>query len=256
MTRDLPLAATCATLAHLTALVVIASATESPHVFGRDAAQFDVILASAAPMRAHAPPLDPTAAPVPSPARDDEQVTRYMRPSFDPAPFPANAPLAERERPDAGSHLQHFAGVDVPVMAQSEPSGIRMASFRRPVAELAIEPLKFELDLPAPMAPLPETPDVVPSPGAPLRGPVAVRNDPPSYPALARRLGYEGKVELYAEILASGVCGEIRIRRSSGHRMLDQAAIRAVRRWRFQPGQRWGRPIATWIMVPIEFNIE
>ncbi len=57
----------------------------------------------------------------------------------------------------------------------------------------------------------------------------------PNYPLMARRRGQEGIVHLKIEIEDSGRPIDIRIVQSSGHQILDQAALQAVRRWRFRP---------------------
>jgi protein TonB len=47
----------------------------------------------------------------------------------------------------------------------------------------------------------------------------------------------------------------IAIATSSGHDILDEEAIRAVRRWRFRPAQVEGRPATGRIVVPITFEL-
>lgn len=58
----------------------------------------------------------------------------------------------------------------------------------------------------------------------------------PEYPALARRRGYEGTVVLAFRITPDGFCCEVRIQESCGHAILDNAALQAVSRWRYRPG--------------------
>ncbi|MCA9773805.1 MAG: energy transducer TonB, partial [Myxococcales bacterium] len=45
------------------------------------------------------------------------------------------------------------------------------------------------------------------------------------------------------------------IRKSSGHAILDEAAVESVRRWRFRPGLRGGRPADAWVEVPVRFSL-
>lgn len=82
-----------------------------------------------------------------------------------------------------------------------------------------------------------------------------LHNPPPSYPWQARRMGIEGRVVLHVEILQNGNAGRIEIRQSSGHELLDQAAIKAVGGWRFDPARIAGTPIAAWADVPISFRL-
>ena len=82
-----------------------------------------------------------------------------------------------------------------------------------------------------------------------------LHNPPPSYPWQARRMGVEGRVVLHVEILPDGNTGRIDIRQSSGHELLDQAAISAVGSWRFDPARVAGEPITAWADVPISFRL-
>ena len=43
---------------------------------------------------------------------------------------------------------------------------------------------------------------------------------------------------------------------SSGTRSLDQAALAAVRRWKFRPALRGNRPVEHAVLVPVSFRIE
>lgn len=78
----------------------------------------------------------------------------------------------------------------------------------------------------------------------------------PSYPALSRRLGEEGLVELKVRVLADGGVGEVRVLRHPGHQRLVDAAIEAVREADFTPAARGGAPTASWIEVPVRFTLE
>lgn len=66
--------------------------------------------------------------------------------------------------------------------------------------------------------------------------PTLLEADPPAYPTLARRRGWEGSVLLDLHVAADGTVSEATVATSSGHVMLDDAALRAVRTWRFVPG--------------------
>jgi protein TonB len=62
----------------------------------------------------------------------------------------------------------------------------------------------------------------------------------PSYPAMSRRLGEEGTVEVGVDVDESGAVQRVAITRSSGLTRLDDAVLAAARTWRFGPrtGQR------------------
>jgi protein TonB len=81
-------------------------------------------------------------------------------------------------------------------------------------------------------------------------------NPRPPYPFAARRLGLEGRVLLRAEILDDGSCGRIAVSRSSGHDMLDEAALRAVKQWRFVPARRGAQAETAWVEIPVAFRLD
>jgi protein TonB len=83
-----------------------------------------------------------------------------------------------------------------------------------------------------------------------------LQNPAPSYPALSRRLGEEGKVILRVQVEANGRPGQIEVRSSSGSPRLDQSALDAVARWKFIPAKRGDETISAWVLVPIVFNLK
>ncbi len=104
--------------------------------------------------------------------------------------------------------------------------------------------------------PSPETVTSAERPGAVTEvQPDYLRNPPPVYPTLARRLGYEGTVVLAVDVLPSGLVEATSVTSSSGYDLLDQAALRAVAAWRFTPAQRWHEPVASRVEIPIIFRL-
>ena len=83
-----------------------------------------------------------------------------------------------------------------------------------------------------------------------------LNNPRPPYPRVARRMGWQGKVVLNVEVLAEGRAGEVELQRSSGHEILDNAAIQTVKTWKFAPARRFGQPVTQWFLVPIKFSLE
>jgi periplasmic protein TonB len=86
--------------------------------------------------------------------------------------------------------------------------------------------------------------------------PLATDNRPPEYPALARKRGWQGRVLLAVTVDSDGSVQGVRVQSGSGHELLDEAALRAVREWRFQPGNRGGEPVASQVEVPVQFKLE
>uniref|UniRef100_UPI00209B2FC5 energy transducer TonB n=1 Tax=Pseudomonas aeruginosa TaxID=287 RepID=UPI00209B2FC5 len=82
-----------------------------------------------------------------------------------------------------------------------------------------------------------------------------LHNPAPEYPALAMRRGWEGTVLLRVHVLASGSPSEIQVQKSSGREALDQAAVKAVKRWSFVPAKRGDKAEDGWVSVPIDFKL-
>jgi protein TonB len=77
----------------------------------------------------------------------------------------------------------------------------------------------------------------------------------PAYPSSAKRLGIQGTALLRVHVLADGRVGEVAVEHSAGHRDLDEAAVDAVRRWRFEPARRGDDAVAMWVRLPVEFKL-
>lgn len=95
---------------------------------------------------------------------------------------------------------------------------------------------------------------------APLVPPVFdaayLRNPAPLYPLMSRKRGERGRVLLRVRVNPEGAAEEVLLGDSSGFARLDEAAAAAVRQWRFVPAREGERPVAAWVLVPIEFSME
>jgi protein TonB len=76
----------------------------------------------------------------------------------------------------------------------------------------------------------------------------------PPYPAAARKLKLEGAALLLVQVDDSGRPTKVSLRRSTGSSLLDDAAVRAVWGWRFEPARAGGQAIAASVEVPIRFR--
>lgn len=78
----------------------------------------------------------------------------------------------------------------------------------------------------------------------------------PVYPQEAKDARVQGIVILEAVIDARGVVQEVQVLRSHpSHPMLEQAAIDAVRQWRFEPGRLHGKPVAVYFTLTVNFTL-
>ena len=82
-----------------------------------------------------------------------------------------------------------------------------------------------------------------------------LHNPRPEYPPMAKRREWEGRVILKVRVLASGSAGEVSVATSSGHDILDESALEAVKHWRFIPAKRGGQPVDSWVNVPLNFSL-
>jgi protein TonB len=78
---------------------------------------------------------------------------------------------------------------------------------------------------------------------------------PPVYPPRCLRMGIEGRVKVRVLVGENGRPQEVTVGESSGEAALDQAAMDAVREWRFEPAKRNGVPVRAWAVVPVEFKL-
>ena len=86
--------------------------------------------------------------------------------------------------------------------------------------------------------------------------PLYKQNTVPPYPLKARRLGYEGIVMLKVLIDENGRVDDLMVLESSGHRVLDRAALSAVKKWLFEPGTEGGVKKKMWVKIPIHFDLK
>jgi protein TonB len=78
---------------------------------------------------------------------------------------------------------------------------------------------------------------------------------PPNYPKRAVAMSQEGVAIVRALIDAEGNAREIRLWRSSGFTLLDEAALQAVRGWAFEPARSAGRAVTAWVEIPVNFQL-
>jgi protein TonB len=158
----------------------------------------------------------------------------------------------ERRQDAAG---QMFEPLPAPPVADDD------AARRMPAPDRDVPPAVSgeieESTAPQPAAAPEQTPEATPAPAvemAPGSAPVALETPAPRYPAAALRRGESGEVLLRIDVDAEGRVADVGVVHGSGSRALDRAAISAVRGWRFQPGQRDGRPVPGVVNVPITFD--
>ena len=81
------------------------------------------------------------------------------------------------------------------------------------------------------------------------------RTIPPVYPRIARESGWEGTVVVRVAVQPDGHPERIEVRKSSGHTVLDKAAVEAVKKWKFSPAKDGNIPIRSVVEIPINFDL-
>ena len=89
-----------------------------------------------------------------------------------------------------------------------------------------------------------------------LAKPNYLKNPPPAYPETARRLGQEGLVVLAVNVSRDGAPDSVEIKQSSGYALLDESAVKAVKRWKFQPAKIGSLSIESKVEIPIRYQLE
>ena len=120
------------------------------------------------------------------------------------------------------------------------------------------EPQVVSEEPPLPVAPPQEEPTPVPV-EVPITLPEYnanhLRNPPPEYPAIAKRLHLEGTVLVRVLVSPAGLPKKIELARTSGTPVLDDAALKAVKNWAFVPARKGVEPVEAWVEVPINFHL-
>jgi protein TonB len=106
------------------------------------------------------------------------------------------------------------------------------------------------LPAPPPPPPAPKEPIHV---GAGIRPPQKIRDVAPRYPTMARDAHQQGVVILEAVIGEDGTVQNVRVLRSKP--LLDDAAVDAVRQWRFTPTLLNGQPVPVVMTVTVSFTL-
>lgn len=76
----------------------------------------------------------------------------------------------------------------------------------------------------------------------------------PTYPFEANQNHIEGVVTISLRITKDGRATEVKVRKSSGHALLDEAAIRDVQRATFEPERINGMPVAKWVELRLRYR--
>ena len=180
------------------------------------------------------------------------------QPAAPPSPIRLNL-----QEPVSTPQVKPPAMPEKPAAVQS-PRREKPQSQPRPILAMATEQSSAPnaITVPAPVA-TPSAPQVAPaSPAAPAAYSAPVfnaaylQNPRPTYPAISRRLGEEGKVLLRVRVTPDGRAAEVDVEKSSNFDRFDDAAREAVKHWRFVPAKRGDEAIEATVIVPVVFRLD
>ena len=89
--------------------------------------------------------------------------------------------------------------------------------------------------------------------GGKIKAPTKVSNVPPVYPEVAKQARVQGVVVLEATISPSGEVSNVRV--VNGIPLLNDAAMTAVRQWRYTPTLLNGVPVPVIMTVTVNFRL-
>lgn len=167
-----------------------------------------------------------------------------------PPPQPKVTPKQpEPQQPEPKPKVQPKAKPEPRQLLQPQPVAERVMEQAPEPAPVVVAPTVTSVEAP---------PRAVAEPvvEAPRFNAAYLNNPPPAYPLSARRRGIEGRVMVRAEVQADGTCSRVELKKTSGFDPLDQAALEAVKKWRFVAARRGSQPISAWVEVPITFKLE
>jgi TonB family protein len=90
--------------------------------------------------------------------------------------------------------------------------------------------------------------------GGGVTAPKAIYAPDPEYSEEARKAKYQGTVVLSLIVGADGVPRDIKVARSVGLG-LDEKAIETVKTWKFEPGTKDHKPVATYATIEVAFHL-
>jgi periplasmic protein TonB len=170
-----------------------------------------------------------------------------------PAPELELAPIVETTKPviEPKPKLKKLVEKTMPVERPAER--LIEAATQQPIVEekpaAKIEPVQ--------VSEISKAEPIVEDKIEPPRFGVAYLNNPaPEYPAMSRRAGEVGLVVMKVLVSSEGSADEVKIEKSSGFERLDNAAIDAVKKWRFIPAKKNHQSLSAYVLVPMKFSLE
>lgn len=256
---SLPLIATAGLIGsgivHLVVLAVIIDAALHPKRFEAQVpVEFEVV----------AKPPPPPPPPPPEPPKEEKKPEPKVAKVFKPPPPPKDAPPPPKETPPPPPNEPPppDAKPSAPVMIGVTMSSTTAAGgFAAPVGNTLYGQAPKVAPRPDEVKPY-AAPVTAPPPGGRYVPPYRVTKLPEvasevkaTYPEEARKLGLEGQVVLRLTVDATGKVAKAVVVKGAGNGF-DEAALDAVKRFKFKPGTEGDEPVATEITYTYTFLLD
>lgn len=158
--------------------------------------------------------------------------------------------------------VQPLEAVFIPEATQTEPEPeVKIKpEIEQPVAvDEPVPEVQFEESVVPPSdVPVPASANAIAGSqqqGAPAQDLKTANRVDPSYPPASRRAGEQGTVRLKVLVDTSGRASNVAVTQTSGFARLDQAAMEAVRKWRFVAATDGTNKIQAYTQVAVTFKL-
>lgn len=181
-----------------------------------------------------------------------------LKPTTTPSRVALDTPKARAKRETQAKHERQLKS---PVVKTAESSTRQQPA-----------PLRTTTVYPPPSSAQPSTSDAKATAGNRPASPVGLQSSSPQpntfsrvryarvikpeYPEHARKQGWEGTTVLKVLVNPAGKSAKVRVQRTSGFRVLDNAAMDAMQQWEFHPARNEQKTVQSWVSVPIVFTLK
>ena len=142
--------------------------------------------------------------------------------------------------------------VPIPDPTPDEPEPIRLPEEIEPDIEIPETDFAFEIPEGPPPAAEPEGPIMV---GGDVKKPERIHDPQPQYTEIARKARIQGVVIVQAIIDKDGNVTNVKVLK--GLPMgLDQAAVDAIKKWKFKPATLNGKPVTVYYNLTVNFQLQ
>ena len=168
--------------------------------------------------------------------RTEVDVTELKPPDLVEPPPPPDEPEEEEDIEDIEQNREPPTLEQLELSMNADLSGFASSDFTVPTIDVGgqLSEIIYELE------------DLT-------RPPRPIRQPAPTYPPELRRAGISGTVVLMFIVRSDGTTSRISVERSDNP-AFEEPAIRAVRKWVFEPGEKDGKAVNTRVRIPIPFR--